>query len=111
MNVDDKEWPLDEQLIQIEPPEDKERDLSKLPGLEILAGSDGGSYSMQASNKAILLLLVSLAIIVAVSMKKFKYLQKVVEYVPESGIIMFLGAFVTLINYLFGWNFEVTIYG
>ena len=111
MNVDDKEWPLDEQLIQIEPPEDKERDLSKLPGLEILAGSDGGSYSMQAKNKAILLLLVSLAIIVAVSMKKFKYLQKVVEYVPESGIIMFLGAFVTLINHLFGWNFEVTIYG
>ena len=45
MNVDDKEWPLDEQLIQIEPPEDKERDLSKLPGLEIIRASPGKANS------------------------------------------------------------------
>ena len=87
MNGTFKEWPLDEQLIQFEPPEDKERDLSKMPGLEILAGTDGGSYSMQAKNKAILLMLVSLTIIVAILLKKFK----VVEFVPESGIIMFVG--------------------
>ena len=89
MNVTFKEWPLDEQLIQFEPPENKERDLSKMPGLEILAGTDGGSYSMQAKNKAILLMLVSLTIIVAILLKKFKF--KVVEFVPESGIIMLVG--------------------
>ena len=110
MNLYDEEL-NDEQLIQILPPEDKERNLTKMPGWEILLGNDGGRYSMQAKNKAILLILVSLAIVVAVLLKKLKYLQKVVEFVPESGIIMVLGILVTLTFHIFGGGYQASIYG
>ena len=103
----------DEQLIQFEPPEERQRNLTQMPGWEILLGTDGesGRYSMQAKNKAILLMLVALAIVVAVLIKKIKYLHKVVQFVPESGIIMVLGIFVTLVCHLFGGGYQVTIYG
>lgn len=110
----ENDWHIDndEQLIQFEPPEERKRDLNQMPGWEILLGHEGSyGYSLQAKNKAILLMLMFLSIAVAVLTKKIKYFEKLVQFVPESGIIMILGVIVTLINHFIGGGYKVSIYG
>ena len=104
---DDEE---DQQLIRFKPLDVRTK-ASQVPGPEILTGIEESIYTEIAKNKAIILMLVCLAIVVAVLLKRIKFLERFVQYVPESGIIMFLGVFVTWTVDAAGFDQQLTIYG
>ena len=105
--MDDEE---DQQLIRFKPLDVRTK-APQVPGPEILTGIEESIYTEIAKNKAIILMLVCLAIVVAVLLKRIKFLERFVQYVPESGIIMFLGVFVTWIVDAAGFDQQLTIYG